>query len=194
MSEENIFMKKKSLRKKMTSQRAALNADEREKISHEIVQKLLAHPVYKNSSTVMAYASMPEEIQLHELLDDAHASGKKMAIPFIVGRGTMRPVLLPDPDALEVGDFGILTVRHDLRKFVDVQEIECLIVPGAAFDVHGQRLGLGGGYYDRFLKTAVNAKKIALAFDFQIVDDLPVTPQDSPVDLVITQSRIIEAK
>ena len=135
---------------------------------------------------------MPEEIQLNELFENAFAAEKKLAIPFIVGRGNMRPVLLPSSDALEVGDFGILTVRQENRKFVDVKEIDCVIVPGAAFDIHGNRLGLGGGFYDRFLKLVPNAKKIAPAFDFQIVKDLPVTPNDCGVDLIITPSKIID--
>ena len=194
MSVEEIIARKKSLRKKMTSQRAKMNPDEREKLSHTIVQNLLNHEVYKNSSTIMAYASMPEEIQLHELFKDTFEKNKRLAIPFIVGRGTMRPVLLPSMEALEVGDFGILTVKQSLRKFVDIKEIDCLIVPGSAFDVQGQRLGLGGGYYDRFMKAAVNAKKIALAYDFQIVEDLPVEPHDSKVDIVITESKIINAE
>ena len=191
---DDIFQKKKSLRKEMTAKRSAMEKSEREKLSHEVVQKILSSPHYQNAKVVMAYASMPEEIQLQELFDDAFAKQKKLAIPFIVGRGNMRPVLLPSPDALEVGDFGILTVRQDLRKFVDVKEIDCVIIPGAAFDIHGNRLGLGGGYYDRFLKLAVNAKKIAPAFDFQLVEDLPVTPADSKVDVIITPSKIIDAE
>ena len=191
---DDIFQRKKTLRKEMTAKRSAMEKSEREKLSHEVVQKILTHPFYQNAKVVMAYASMPEEIQLNELFDDAFDKQKKLAIPFIVGRGNMRPVLLPSPDALEVGDFGILTVRKDLRKFVDVKEIDCVIIPGAAFDVHGNRLGLGGGYYDRFLKLAVNAKKVAPAFDFQLVEDLPVTPNDSAVDLIITPSKIITAE
>ena len=192
MVDEKIFERKKILRKEMTSKRAELEKSERDKLSHEIVQKILSHTIYKNSKTVMAYASMPEEIQLNELFENAFAAEKKLAIPFIVGRGNMRPVLLPSSDVLEVGDFGILTVRQENRKFVDVKEIDCVIVPGAAFDIHGNRLGLGGGYYDRFLKLVPNAKKIAPAFDFQIVKDLPVTPNDCGVDLIITPSKIID--
>lgn len=193
MSEE-IFQRKKTLRKEMTSARSAMTPEEREKLSHEVVQKILSHPVYRNAKTVMAYASMPEEIQLHELFDDAFAKEKILAIPFIAGRGTIRPVLLPNKDALEVGDFGILTVKQSLRTFVDTKELDCVIVPGAAFDVHGHRLGLGGGYYDRFLKLAPHAKTIAPAFDFQLVEDLPVTPNDSDVDIIITPTKIIEVE
>ena len=192
MIDKEIFEQKKFLRKEMAAKRAEMSKEDRDKLSHEVVQKILSHPVYKNSKTVMAYASMPEEIQLTELFDDAFAAGKTLAIPFIVGRGTMRPVLLPSRDVLEVGDFGILTVRQENRKFVDVKEIDCVIVPGAAFDSQGNRLGKGGGYYDRFLKLAVNAKKIAPAFDFQIVENVPITPSDCGVDVIITPTKIID--
>ena len=192
MIDKEILEQKKVLRKEINLKRSEMPKDERDKLSHEIVQKILSHPVYQNSKTVMAYASMPEEIQLNELFDDAFAAKKTLAIPFIVGRGTMRPVLLPNRDVLEVGDFGILTVRQENRKFVDAKEIDCVIVPGIAFDIHGNRLGLGGGYYDRFLKLTPHAKKIAPAFDFQIVKDLPTTPTDCGVDLIVTPSKIID--
>ena len=64
-------------------------------------------------------------------------------------------------------------------------------MPGAAFDRHGNRLGLGGGYYDRFLKKADNPIRIALAFDYQLVDDLPVTEYDTKMDVIITQSETL---
>ena len=182
------------MRKEMTTRRASMPPQERKKISHDLVEKLLANPAYQNAKSVMAYASMPEEIQLDELFKDALASGKQLSIPFIVGRGNMRPVLLPSLDVLEVGDFGIQTVRQENRKFIDAKEIDLVIVPGAAFDVNCNRLGLGGGYYDRFLKLAINAKKIALAFDFQIVENLPVMPQDETVDLIITPEKLFEKK
>ncbi len=192
MSGEEIFQRKKVLRKEMRRRRSEISHGELKKVSHGIISKLLEHPAYLNAKTVMAYESMPEEIQLREFFEKCFAAGKKVAIPFIVGRGTIRPVILPAIDALEVGDFGILTVRKDLRKFADIHELDCVIVPGAAFDIHGNRLGLGGGYYDRFLKLATNAKKIALACDFQVVEDLPVTPDDSKVDIIITPSKVIE--
>jgi len=187
----DVKEQKKILRKEIALRREEIERNEREKLGREVVQKLLQNPVYAAAKSVMAYASMPEEIQLQELFDDAFAKEKKLAIPFIVGRGTMRPVLVPNKDALEVGDFGILTVRQDLRKFVDIKELDCVIVPGAAFDLNCHRLGKGGGYYDKFLKLAVNAKKIALAFDFQIVDQVPIEPHDLPVDLIITPTKNI---
>ena len=84
------------------------------------------------------------------------------------------------------------TVRRELRKFVEPAHINCVIVPGAAFDVQGGRLGLGGGYYDRFLPRAVNAVKVALACDFQLVEALPLEEHDAKIDAVITTEKFFE--
>mgnify|MGYP002624333579 FL=1 len=176
----------------MRTWRKSLTEIERENFSNAIVKKFLAQDAYKNSQVIMAYVSMAEEVQLQKIFVDAFNSKKILAIPFIVGKGEMLAVEVPNFDALEVGDFGILTVRKDLRKFIDAEKINCVIVPGAAFDLNFNRLGLGGGYYDKFLPRAVNAKKIALAYDFQIVDAVPTEPHDFKVDMIITEKRIIK--
>lgn len=178
----------------MRALRKSLTPVQRETLSAEIVRKFLALEIYRAAATVMAYVSTPEEVQLREIFTDAFAQGKKLAVPLIVGAGEMLPVVVPNFDALEVGAFGIATVKENLREFVDAEKIDCVVVPGAAFDVSGNRLGLGGGYYDKFLPSAVNAKKIALAYDFQIVTEIPVEPHDSPVDIIITEKRIINAE
>lgn len=176
----------------MRALRKALLPAQRETLSAEIVRKFLSLEIYRAASTLMAYVSTPEEIQLRGIFSDAFARGKTLAVPLIVGAGEMLPVAVPSFDALEVGAFGIATVKENLREFVSAEKIDCVVVPGAAFDVHGNRLGLGGGYYDKFLPRAVNAKKIALAYDFQLVEEIPVEPHDSPVDIVLTEKRIIE--
>lgn len=192
MENTSIIEQKKSLRKQMRDKRISMSKEDRDIASHKIIARLLENPIYKNSTTIMAYASMPEEIQLKELFDSAFANDKTLAIPLIIGKGTMRPVFLPTVEDLVVGDFGIMTVRQDKRQFVDFSDIDCIIVPGAAFDRSGNRLGLGGGYYDRFLKRAENPKRIALAFDYQLLDDkLPSEPHDAKMDVIITESETI---
>ena len=166
-----------------------MSAEERKIFSHEIVKKFLATEIYKTSSAIMAYMPMSEEVQLQEIFTDAFKNKKICAIPFIVERGIIQPVIFENFDSLEVGEFKILTVKKNLREFIDAKKIDCVIVPGAAFDIHGKRLGLGGGYYDRFLKLAENAKKISLAFDFQILENIPTEPHDLPVDFIITEKR-----
>ena len=190
--ESTISEQKKALRNEMRSKRASMSKKERDIASHKIVSNLIDNPIYKAANTIMAYASMPEEIQLNELFDNAFANDKLLAIPLIIGRGTMRPVFLPTIEDLVVGDFGILTVRQDKRKFVEFDDIDCIIVPGAAFDRQGNRLGLGGGYYDRFLQRVPNAKRVALSFNCQLVDSVPSELHDAKVDVIITEDEIIK--
>lgn len=190
----NLNQHKKILRKKIISRRKSLSAEERKIFSHEIIKKFLATEIYKNSSSIMAYISMSDEVQLQEFFADAFNKEKILAIPFIIERKIIKPVILKNFDSLEVGEFGILTVKENLREFIDEKNFDCVIVPGVAFDVQGKRLGMGGGYYDKFLKLATNAKKISLAFDCQIVENIPTEPHDMPVDLIITEKRLLCTK
>ena len=184
-------MDKKLLRKEMRARRKSLPEFERQTLSNEIIKKFLAQDVYKNSQIVMAYVSMPEEVQLQKIFTDAFAQKKILAVPLIVGAGEMQAVQVESFDALEVGEFGILTVRKESRKIISPEKINCVIVPGAAFDLNLNRLGLGGGFYDKFLPRAVNAKKIALAYEFQIIENVPTEPHDFKVDMIITEKQII---
>ena len=185
---------KKILRREFLSKRAAIPHDERDRISHELIKKFLATEIYREAKIIMAYASTPDELQLNELFAACFADKKILTIPFIVGKGRMRAVEVPNFDALEVGEFNILTVKRELRKFIDPAQIDCVIVPGVAFDVRGNRLGLGGGFYDRFLPRAVNAKKIALAYDFQLVDSLPTEAHDANINYILARSGYYEVQ
>ena len=182
-----INERKKILRREFLAKRATIPRDERDRISHLLTEKFLATEFYRASEILMAYASTAEEIQLRKLFAACFDDKKILAIPLIVGKGVMRAVEVPNFDALEPGAFDIPTVKPALRKFVAPAQIDCIIVPGAAFDIHGGRLGLGGGYYDRFLPLAVHAKKIALAYDFQLVEELPIESHDVRVDAVISE-------
>ena len=180
---------KKLLRREISARLKNLSVEKCVSLSRVVVEKFLAHPIYKNSKVIMAYLSTAEEIQLQEFLSIALADKKILAVPFLEGR-EMYAALLPSIDALEVGAYGILTVKSDVRKIIDSAQIDCVITPGLAFDAEGHRLGKGGGYYDKFLSRAVNAKKVALAYDFQIVDKVPIETHDVTVDFIITPTKI----
>ncbi|MBR4904044.1 MAG: 5-formyltetrahydrofolate cyclo-ligase, partial [Selenomonadaceae bacterium] len=137
--------------------------------------------------------SMNDEINLHELFEACFDDKKNLAIPFIVSKGEMQAVEIPNFDSLEIGAFNILTVKKNLRNFIEPAQIDCIIVPGVAFDKNFNRLGMGGGFYDKFLPSAVNAKKIALAYDFQLVDNLPTEPFDAKIDMVLTPKIFLDS-
>lgn len=173
------------MRREFLSKRAAIPRAERDFVSREVVKKFLATEIFRTSEIIMAYVSTPDELQLTELLAECLLQGKILAVPFIAGKGIIRAVQVPTLDALETDVFDIPTVKRQ-QIFIEPAQIDCVIVPGAAFDIHGGRLGLGGGYYDRFLPQAVNAVKVALAYDFQLVDALPTEAHDAGVNIILT--------
>ena len=88
--------------------------------------------------------------------------------------------------------YDIREPRNDISREVDPQDIDIVIVPGVVFDLHGGRYGYGGGYYDRFLLTVKpGTKKIAIAFDMQVIKKIPFTHSDVRIDSLITESGII---
>ena len=186
---EDVSVRKKFLQREIKFRLSKISSAEKLELSRAVIQKFLSLPAYKDAKIIIAYLSMPEEIQLQEFFMAAFADEKILAVPFI-SEGEMTAGELPNMNALEVGEYGILTVKRDVRKFIDAEKIDCVITPGLAFDTYGRRLGRGGGFYDKFLRRAVNAKKIALAYDCQIVDNVPAEVHDVAVDAVITPTKI----
>lgn len=184
---------KRELRKRMLAARRALSKEERAAYSAEITGKLLSHAAVTRARTIFAYAAMPDEVQTEPLLSGLLAMGKRVAIPWITGKQWMEAALVPSMDLLEVGAYGILTVREEQREILSPQEIDCVIVPGVAFSVDGVRLGMGGGYYDTFLPKAERAVRIAAAFQCQITEDIPRLPHDCGVDWIVTEQGVFKA-
>ena len=193
MFDENIIAKKKILRQEINLRLKNLTPEDRVKFSRAVVEKFLASTLYKNAAVIMVYLSTAEEIQLNEFIATALEQKKILAVPLIEGREILS-VRLTNLEALEVGVYKILTVKRDVRKFIDAEKIDCVITPGLAFDADCNRLGKGGGYYDKFLDRAVKAKRIALAYDCQLVEKVPVEPHDLKVDAVITPTKIWEGE
>lgn len=184
---------KRELRKRMLAARRALSKEERVSYSAEITEKLLSHAAVTRARTIFAYAAMPDEVQTESLLSGLLAMGKRVAIPWITGKQGMEAALVPSMDLLEVGAYGILTVREERREILSPQELDCVIVPGVAFSVDGARLGMGGGYYDTFLPKAERAVRIAAAFQCQITEDIPRLPHDCGVDWIVTEQGVFKA-
>ncbi|MBR4696313.1 MAG: 5-formyltetrahydrofolate cyclo-ligase [Selenomonadaceae bacterium] len=188
----HILATKKDLRKRVRRLRSAIPAQERQILSSRMTAELSRQFFFQDAKVIMAYASMLEEVQLYDLMRFSLDIGKKVCIPFILGRGIMDAVELHGMEDLVEDDYSILTVREDRRKVIDPSSIGCVVVPGVAFSSSGARLGLGGGYYDRFLsEKAPYAYRVVLAFECQIVEDIPLEPHDIPIDFIITEKRTI---
>lgn len=148
--------------------------------------------LYKRVGGIALYASFKNEVLTDEVLLDALERGKEVFYPKVI-KGGLGFVRVNGKDELEVGSYDIPEPRG--KGFVEKPIVGLVVVPGVAFDVVGNRLGYGKGYYDRMLALlAGSAQLVSLAFDFQVVEGIPTQPHDMRVDWVITEKRVIRCR
>jgi 5-formyltetrahydrofolate cyclo-ligase len=176
-------MDKKELRKYIRGLKREHEASELDALSTEICRKLMVHPKVQDAHVVMAYCSLPDEVNTHELLDRLLAEGKQVLLPRVIGDGLMELRIYTGPKDLAEGAFHIMEPTGE--PFTDIDSIDVALVPGMSFDKSGNRLGRGKGFYDRFLRHA-HLYKIGVCFGFQMVDRVPTGPFDVPVDEVVS--------
>lgn len=167
---------KQDLRKKILTLLRSQKEEMRLRKSLMIREKLFKTPEFKRSSTVLFYASFDGEVDTIEMIKQTHNFGKKIGLPRIVENDkTFIPTLVENfEEDTEQGPYGIRQPKDPGDKALCLENIDIVIVPGIAFDKQNNRLGRGGGYYDRFLKSLPSdIPTMGLAFDFQIVDHLP---------------------
>lgn len=192
MKREEILEKKEKLRKRVRTLRENISALERLIYSSRMTAELSRQYFFQDADLIMAYASMLEEVQMYDLLKFSLDTEKRVCLPYVDENGTMEAVELHGMEELVEGKHGILTVAGAEKHLVDPASIGCIIVPGVAFSPKGERLGMGKGYYDRFLtQRAPYAYRVALAFECQLVNEMPVEAHDIAVDFIITEKRMI---
>lgn len=180
---------KRDIRRRTISMREEMEEEEVVRRSEEIRGKVLEIPEIRNAHVIMLYASKGKEVRTDELISDLLRLGKRVVLPKTNVEGKeIIPIEILDPEKdLVIGNYGIREPRDEAKR-VDPEEIEVAVVPGVAFDRNGNRIGRGAGYYDRFLaEIRGRAFIIALAFGFQIVDKIPSSDSDVPVDLIVTE-------
>ena len=147
-----------------------------------------------SAHTILFFAPLPDELDVWPLLEKFRAAGKICALPgFDSATQTYsaRQVSNLATDIV-VGEFG---VREPASNCVEIplEKFDLVLVPGVAFDLHGHRLGRGKGFYDRIL-SAASGVKCGVAYDFQLVAEIPTEPHDKPVDFMVTPSRCVRCK
>ena len=176
---------------------AQKNKDE---LSREVCAKFTALPSYAAAKTVMWYVDAGSEVRTRHTLPEALTHGKRVVVPWcVVETNQLELFHLESMDELVEGAYKILEPLTELRdlpsKRVKPEELDLVMVPGTAFDLQGGRMGQGKGYYDRLLAGArPDAPLVGMAFDCQSFDQIPVSPHDVFMDLVLTETREIAGK
>ncbi|RJP66618.1 MAG: 5-formyltetrahydrofolate cyclo-ligase [Candidatus Abyssobacteria bacterium SURF_17] len=182
---------KRAIRREKIRWRSSLSTEEARARSQRIAATLKTLPEYANASTILFYVSAkPNEVDTHHLIREAFSKGVRVLVPATdFGRNELNIAEIKSVDELVPVRFGLLEPRRESLRAVDPHEADVIIVPGVAFDRNCRRIGFGGGYYDRLL-SCVNAFSIALCYEGQLVDRVPVGSTDLPVDILITESNI----
>lgn len=142
-----------------------------------------------NSTNIMIYKWTRGEVKLDELEEGGafYDAGKIFLYPLCIDKGNMLAIRPGDgEDAWVPGAFGIKEPLKEKGKVVAPEDIDMILCPLAAFDDDMNRLGMGGGYYDRFLPMCRNAIKVGVAFDVQRLPEVPAKPHDIKMDMIIT--------
>lgn len=186
---------KDKLRREMQVKFAALTvADVRAK-SAAIWERLAVLPEFSGATRRLIYVSTGMEVDTHGLIQQLLAMGGQVCVPYYdaAKKGYVPSALHDFHSDLAAGQFAILEPKPEAVRPVAANQIEVALVPGLAFDETGNRLGRGMGYFDRLLQS-VRGVKIALAYDFQILNEVPAEAHDARVDFIITETRVVETK
>ena len=191
--ETAIRERKDSLRKQAHASRNA--QENKDELSRRIVGAFMSLPEYALAETVMFYIDVRSEVRTRHDLALALTSGKTIVVPWCNADGELELFRLDNMDELEVGMYKILEPRGELRslaeKQVNVETLDMIMVPGVAFDRRGARMGHGKGYYDKLLQHArSNTPLVALAFECQLFDEIPVANHDIFMDTLITEDHV----
>ena len=168
---------------------------DKDRLSEVICRKVMTLPEYVDARTVMCYVDVRDEVRTCRLLTTALAGGKRVVVPYCLADDRLALFRMESFDELEVRTFGILEPTDAWRdrpdRRVESIELDLIVVPGIVFDRRGGRIGHGKGYYDRLLKQArPDATLVAIAFDCQLVDRVPMDSHDVAVDMIVTETTI----
>jgi 5-formyltetrahydrofolate cyclo-ligase len=193
----SILEAKRKLRQEMGSLRDSVPAEARREKSRRIFSSLQSLPVYRRAGLILFYFSFGSEVETREMILKSQTLGKRIALPKVMeDSGNLVAFEVSDLDQdLGLGYRGILEPRKERGRQIREDDLGLILVPGLAFDRRGYRLGYGKGYYDRFLSgLSRGIPSIGLAFDFQVIEALPVSSEDFSLDLIITEQRMIRGE
>ncbi len=184
-------MGKRRIRKEILSKRDREPEDLRRKKSRKIKKKLFSLKEFKKAPTILFYYSKGSEVETKEMMEETLRKGKRVLLPKVREREIYLGEIKDLKKDVEKGSFGILEPKETYRKTTP-KGIDMVILPGIVFDLKGERIGYGKGYYDRFLKKFPRTiPLIGLAYDFQVINNISGKKHDRRVSKIITETQII---
>lgn len=193
MEEPLLIYKKKELRKKMLALRRALSTDETDKMAMCLRANIVSLPQYKKANRIMAFLAMRGESNLDLLIGQALADEKEIYIPVCLPERQMGAGRLFSMSGFTKGPLGLRNLPAPYTMIAP-EDLDLVLVPAVACGVDGTRLGMGAGYYDRYLERVSLEKRVSVLWDFQVMDSVPNGIYDKYISKIVTEKRIIITK
>ena len=178
---------KKEIRKMVIGLRDLQSVEVKSKYDSIIFSRVLDNKDITGAKTIFIFISFKSEGETIYLIERLLNRGHTVCVPRLEGKD-MKAIEISSLDNLEETKYAL---EPKTGKEVEIRDIDVILVPGIAFDRKGNRIGYGGGYYDKFMKEIrKDCKKIALAYELQILDTIPVDKWDVKIDSLITEKDI----
>jgi 5-formyltetrahydrofolate cyclo-ligase len=188
---ESVDTAKQRLRLDMLKARRSLSAAAVAAGSERIAAHFCAWPAYLSAATVMFYLAMPDEPQTDRMISDALARGKQVCVPLLkASYGEMAAARIENLDDLITGRLGLKMPDPARARIVAAAAIDLVVVPGVAFDPSGNRVGMGAGYYDRFL-VENRGILVGLAWSSQVTGNLLCDGHDIRMHYLLTEGGFL---
>jgi len=189
-----MIKSKSELRSELLQKRNSLSSIDREVFSQSISSNLFVSEHIRNASIFHCYCSYGSEVITNELIQKVLSFDIQVVVPVVKNtKGELLHTTITSETIFEKGRYGIpqpTSISEITIDKLNNQKV-LIIVPVVGFDVSCNRLGYGGGYYDRFLQQVPNAKKIGIAFSLQEVESIPIEKTDIPLDGIITEQKVL---
>jgi len=184
---------KKQIRESILANRNALTPQEIKDAEGLIINNLLQLEHFLAAKDIFCYLSFRSEVPTEAIINYCNRHHKNVYIPVCITETKEMVISLYDQEVqLITSKYGVLEPSKDTIKLADRNNLDTVIVPGAVFDRRGYRIGYGAGYYDKFFShSSKQYYKIALAYSFQVIDEVPRDDYDVPVDCIVTEKGII---
>lgn len=189
----NLKIYKSDLRKKILAKRDLLSEEELNYKSMLIRENLWTLNEFTKAENIFLFVNFRSEVRTMPIIEKCLEEEKNVILP-LTDLKNKRLILyyVKNLNNLNEGTYGILEPDPEINERADIKNIDCAIVPGSAFDEKGGRMGYGGGFYDRLLPDLrAGVPKIAIAFELQIIDEVPMGYYDQKMDIIVTEKRII---
>ena len=184
-----ITEQKAAQRKAGIAARRALSDTQRTRSHAALCARIMALDCFKKAENILLYAAFGGEADLSALAVEAARQGKTPAYP-VCGEGFSLTAAVPGPDGWEMGAYGIRTPVLERAALIRPEALDLVLVPCTAFDAACRRVGMGKGYYDRYLPRCRNAVALGVAFEAQRVPEAAADEQDRQLDGFVTERKV----